>query len=63
MTSNPDIQAIREPHKQLKIQSCRKHHETDNIKWNKLLKFHLEFLWTYKYIVKYIKLFLPNVDS
>lgn len=32
MTSNPDIQPIREPHKQLKIQFCRKHHETDNMK-------------------------------
>lgn len=57
MTSYLDIQPKRELHRQLKIQSCRKHHETDNIKLIKLLKFHLEFLWTYKYIVKYIKLF------
>lgn len=63
MTSNSDIQLIRELHKQLKIQSCTKHHETDTIKWSKLLNFHLEFLWTYKYIVKHIKVFLPNVDS
>lgn len=63
MTSNPDIKLVRELHKQLIIQSCRKHHENDNIKWNKLLKFHLEVLWTYKYIVlKYMKLFLPKVD-
>lgn len=63
MTSNPDTQPIRKLHKQLKIQSCRKHRETDKIKWNKLLKFHLEFLWIYKYVVKYIKLFIPNVDN
>lgn len=64
MTGNPDIEPVRELHKQLKIQSCRRHHETDKIKLNKLLKFYLEVLWTYKYIVlKYTKLFLPNADS
>lgn len=64
MTSNPDIEPIRELYKQLKIQSCRRHHKTDNIKWNKLLKCHLEVLWTYKYeVLKYMKLFFPSVNS
>lgn len=62
MTSNPDIKPIKELHKRLKIQSCRRCHETDNVKLNKLLKFHLEVLWTF-IVLKYMKSFLPNVDS
>lgn len=62
MTSNPDIEAVEKLHKRLKTQTCRRRHETDNVKLNKLLKFHLEVLWTY-IVLKYMKSFLPNVDS